>query len=556
MHRRLKKEVKIILALMVMVIGLLVPGAVIAKDIIGSKIQIERIDGTAYVVNTKGSKTDARIGVKLSNNESLQTAAGSYAYISLDDTKVLELDELSQVNIQKSGKKLKIEVEEGNIFFQVKEPLAGDEAMTIGASTMSMSIRGTAGVVGVRRVNNNIVTSVNLIEGRVVMTYSDVVGEQHEFNLWGGESATHKSGSDTVERDLIDITEFPGFAARILSENPELSQEMLEKSGLNPKYPEEHWTEMLVKEQEYNAKYYYDVFEEGNVHSVASREPHVEKVIERAVEDRKRIDEQNLAEGPVNADDELATELDAPVAAVTQQAIAPVPNPQPDSNPGQAGGDSGGSSGGTSGGGGGSQGDGDNPGGGTGGDVPPAPVNPTPVEPGVTPTPTPIPTEYKVSFIDAKAETPTEPIAVRWVMSGQRVTDVPTPYHEGFVFVGWTPSTKTIIKEETFFYAQYEEAPKEPEVPEATPTPEPTVEPEPTISPSAPEDGDDNSEADYEKVNIKFTTYAGDVLKDTSCYRKDLDTFIAETISGFGSDYIEGGRDVMSNTEYIIYVTY
>lgn len=274
--RRLKKSVKDAIKRYVCIMAAVAialtawPIAAYAKDAIGSRIEIEKIEGTAYIVKASGKKTDARAGVKLNMDESLQTAAGSYVYIGIDNDKVVKVDELSQINIKRTGKKLTLEAEEGSLFFDVKEKLSSDVTMNISASTMAMSIRGTCGVVGVRRVGENIVTSVDLLEGRVDMNYDDVSGANHNFTMWGGESTTHKDGSDAVERDLIDITEIAGFAAVEFANDEALGAKVLENSGLNPVWPKEHCQEMLAKEQAFNAEHYSDVFEEGNTSSVAS----------------------------------------------------------------------------------------------------------------------------------------------------------------------------------------------------------------------------------------------------------------------------------------------
>lgn len=261
-----------------------IPVTYYAAEAIGSRIEIEKIDGTAYIVKASGKKTEARAGVKLSAKESLQTAMGSYAFLGIDDDKVIKVDELSQISINKKNNKLKVSIEEGSIFFEVKSEIPKTCEMTLDASTMAMSIRGTAGVIGLRRIGDNIVSVAELVDGRVDMTYNDISGKGRNFTLWGGESSLHKDGSDTVERDLIDITEFPGFAAVELEGNPGLCKDMLEKSGLNAKWPIEHAQELLERSQEHNRNNYYDVFEEGNVHSVKSLKGYVDSMMNLAVE--------------------------------------------------------------------------------------------------------------------------------------------------------------------------------------------------------------------------------------------------------------------------------
>ncbi|MBO4266509.1 MAG: FecR domain-containing protein [Lachnospiraceae bacterium] len=282
MYTKFIKPICTIVAVVLMMAA--IPATFYAAEAIGSRIEIEKIDGTAYIVKPSGKKTEARAGVKLSAKESLQTAMGSYAFLGIDDDKVIKVDELSQINIVKKSNKLSVNIEEGSIMFEVKNKIPETCEMDLNASTMAMSIRGTAGVIGLRRIGDNIVSVAELVDGKVDMTYNDIAGKGRNFTLWGGESALHKDGADTVERDLIDITEFPGFAAVELADNPELCEKMLEKSGLNAKWPIEHAQELLERGQAHNRECYYDVFEPGNTHSVASLKGYVDSVMNLALD--------------------------------------------------------------------------------------------------------------------------------------------------------------------------------------------------------------------------------------------------------------------------------
>ena len=282
-HRSLQiKSLLVVIAAALIVTT--IPVTFYAAEAIGSRIEIVKIDGTAYIVKASGKKTEAREGVKLSAKESLQTTMGSYAFLGIDEDKVIKVDELSQINIAKKNNKLSVNIEEGSIMFEVKGKIPETCEMDLNASTMAMSIRGTAGVIGLRRIGDNIVSVAELVDGRVDMKYNDISGKGRDFTLWGGESSMHKDGADTVERDLIDVTEFPGFAAVELESNPDLCSNMLEKSGLNAKWPIEHADELLKRGQAHNKENYYDVFEPGNIHSVASLKGYVDSMMNLALE--------------------------------------------------------------------------------------------------------------------------------------------------------------------------------------------------------------------------------------------------------------------------------
>jgi|GEM_PF-4895606 len=460
MSSKIKFTRKLVLFLVAVLIATSVPMTVYAKDAIGSKLQIEKIEGTAYIVNKKGTKIEARAGVKLSSGESVQTSAGSYVYISLDESKLVKLNELSQVQVNKSGKKLSLKVEEGELYFEVNEKLADDESMEFTASTMAMSVRGTAGIIGLRRVGDNIVSDVDLLDGRVDMIYSDITGVNHEFTMWGGESSSHIEGMPGLDRDLIDITEIAGFAAVEFANNPTLAAAILERSGLNSEYAISHSSELLADDQMFYQSNYGTVFVEGSETSVASLHPMVADIVveETRVDKQLNKDIKKAQNGEATTTPEgegiapFVKETPAPLATpVVLPSVAPTVKPtatpyldpnwnMPDEEPAPVwdgggndgsdsdsgssdGGDQGGSSGGDSGGGGGSS------------------------------TPTPAVTKCKVRFIDGYNG---DVISEQIVESGGSATLPTVPEHEGYTFTGWTGDYANITRD-TEVVAGYKE---------------------------------------------------------------------------------------------------
>ncbi len=519
MYTKFIKPISIIAAAILIMVA--IPVTFYAAEAIGSRIEIEKIDGTAYIVKSSGKKTEARAGVKLSAKESLQTAMGSYAFLGIDDDKVIKVDELSQINIVKKNNKLSVNIEEGSIMFEVKNKIPETCEMDLNASTMAMSIRGTAGVIGLRRIGDNIVSVAELVDGKVDMTYNDIAGKGRSFTLWGGESSLHKDGSDTVERDLIDITEFPGFAAVELADNPELCEKMLEKSGLNAKWPIEHADELLERGQAHNRECYYDVFEPGNTHSVASLKGYVDSVMNLAIDEALSdlsptpypLPEENTPAAVVPAQlperseptpvDENLKRYGQPIATATPTPDGytgpntiswdeytnrkkqdeknnnddrhydnngsgiterveprPAPNYEYKNYGGVVNPSSSSSSAYVNSGGSSNDNSGPDPYGDDNDD------SSSEKKKKKTPTPTPEPTpteepkeEFLVRFFDPKADVPTEPIYDEMVLYGEYVHAPKDPYHPGFKFTGWEPDlVNEPITKDMQFYATYEES--------------------------------------------------------------------------------------------------
>ena len=89
--------------------------------------------------------------------------------------------------VKKSGKKLEIKLDEGALYFEVNEKLAGDESMTIGTSTISLSIIGTAGVVRKRNISGNTQDTLWLLDGQVELTGIGTAAGREPITVWGGE---------------------------------------------------------------------------------------------------------------------------------------------------------------------------------------------------------------------------------------------------------------------------------------------------------------------------------------------------------------------------------
>ena len=103
--------------------------------------------GTVAVQDEKEKAVSPTENLGLYSGYQVGTEAASYAWIDLDEVKLAKMDEDSEIEIQKSEdkKKLEIDVRSGGLFFNVTEPLGEDESMEIRTSTMITGIRGTCG---------------------------------------------------------------------------------------------------------------------------------------------------------------------------------------------------------------------------------------------------------------------------------------------------------------------------------------------------------------------------------------------------------------------------
>ncbi|MBP5166678.1 MAG: FecR domain-containing protein, partial [Oscillospiraceae bacterium] len=141
----MKKIVLVLAMLAVMLLAAMPAGA--ADSTKAATMRITEITGTVSVKNASGIEQSVDSGMRIYSGYTVETAAKSYAYISLDDSRVIKLDAESRAEIKKSGKKMKISLETGKLFFNVSDTVKSDETVTISTSTLLTGIRGTSGEV-------------------------------------------------------------------------------------------------------------------------------------------------------------------------------------------------------------------------------------------------------------------------------------------------------------------------------------------------------------------------------------------------------------------------
>ena len=106
-------------------------------------MQLSVTEGTVKVSNASGRSLTLRDNMRLYSGYQVETSAKSYAWINLDDTKLVKLDASTKVEIRKSGKKLEVLLKSGSMYGDVSKPLESDETLNIRTSTAIVGIRGT-----------------------------------------------------------------------------------------------------------------------------------------------------------------------------------------------------------------------------------------------------------------------------------------------------------------------------------------------------------------------------------------------------------------------------
>lgn len=201
-----------------------------AKSAEAASMHLRKAEGTVAINDAKGINVEVRENLGLYSGYGVGTQAASFAWVDLDSVKLTKLDEESRVTIEKDGSNLKINLESGNLFFHVTEPLGDDESMEIKTSTLLLGIRGTCGWVEAEDESTN----VFLLEGKVEIESAD--GKEKANVLAGEMAAVSKDGKIVVEK--FDKGAIPAFVLDETDDDSMLKQMIEEMAASEENAPD------------------------------------------------------------------------------------------------------------------------------------------------------------------------------------------------------------------------------------------------------------------------------------------------------------------------------
>ncbi len=219
-----------------------------------STMRLLRTQGVVKLMD-KGVEKTIIDNLRLSNGNALTTSVESLCSIALDDTKIVTMNDLTKVLFQQSGKELKIDLEEGSIFFEVTQKLAADETFDIRTSTMVVGIRGTSGYVEAGK--NNADSSLIITDGHVIVRATNPKnGDVVEIPVDAGEQITihidetKESDSITYEKKKVTEADLTQEILDRLVENEELMAKVCDDTGWSIELIEETASLAMVDDEE------------------------------------------------------------------------------------------------------------------------------------------------------------------------------------------------------------------------------------------------------------------------------------------------------------------
>jgi len=194
--------------LLSIILGVLIVGVVsgffIYRYYASSTMHLTRAVGKVQLIKENGKSKVIKKTLRFSDGDALMTSSSSLASVSLDNYKIITVDENSLVTFYKDGKNYNTRVEMGGVFFNVKQPLAEDESLKVSTADVDLNITGTSGYFGV--LPNGSV-SIYVTDGRVsVSAKNPKTQDTRDIGLHYGQMLTIYFHDDSSSGQSIEFT--------------------------------------------------------------------------------------------------------------------------------------------------------------------------------------------------------------------------------------------------------------------------------------------------------------------------------------------------------------
>ena len=151
-----------------------------AESVATQGMRLSKTQGIVAVFDTANKPQKATGNMKLLSGYNIATSAASYAWINLDDTKLVKMDALSKVEFTSTGKNHVVDVVLGKAFVDVSKDLEKDETLVIRTSSVVTSInKGTSAEISVENGKTTIVG----LDGKLDCLGIDIMADKKLYIL-------------------------------------------------------------------------------------------------------------------------------------------------------------------------------------------------------------------------------------------------------------------------------------------------------------------------------------------------------------------------------------
>ena len=230
---RVKRNLVVLLMVFCLTCAMFVPGvfgtAAFSEDYDAATMRLLRYEGTIRIYDAAGEPRFIMENARFNNGEAMETDTASTASVSLDNTKIVTLDEESRVAFAQEDSHLRLTLEEGTMLLDVQKKLGENETLNIETSTMTVGIRGTIVFVSTEPQDGGPATvdRLGVLEGTAQLSFQEESGVKRVLDVPAGQVATLRS----TDENGIDITvaemtkeDIQGFVEEQIAASPEMKR--------------------------------------------------------------------------------------------------------------------------------------------------------------------------------------------------------------------------------------------------------------------------------------------------------------------------------------------
>lgn len=198
------------------------------------KMVLSKQEGTVAVYgNSRPQK--ARDNMEILNGYHVVTGLSSYAWIQLDDTKLVKQDALSKTVILQDGNNYAVDILSGSVFLDIAEQLEEDTYLTIRTPDAIVGIVGASGTSTEIRIQNG-KTQILCLEGKVQgFAVDSESGEYTPIDVLSGKIVSVDNDEAGLDIEVASVTmqDVSGFTKVQLAQDSLLNARIVNAIGEN-----------------------------------------------------------------------------------------------------------------------------------------------------------------------------------------------------------------------------------------------------------------------------------------------------------------------------------
>ena len=231
MHR---KSFIVSFLMVLLALALALPCASAEDAYEASTMRLLRHEGSVEIFDAAGQPRFLMDNVRFASGEAMRTGPDGQASVSLDDSKIVALDTDTRVAFLQEGSHIRLNLEQGALFLDVREKLDENESLDIQTTTMTIGIRGTIVFVTARPAEggNPASATLGVLEGTAEVSYTDAAGANRLLLVEAGSKITLPGAADDASPAVSALTsdDLAGFVADTVNADETLKNRVIDGS--------------------------------------------------------------------------------------------------------------------------------------------------------------------------------------------------------------------------------------------------------------------------------------------------------------------------------------